>query len=236
MNRFYDEKQLGFTLAEVLITLGIIGVVAALTMPSLIQNHRKQVVETRLAKFYSVINQAIKLSEVENGPMKYWDKLNLTPIRDEEGNFTGSYESENIEQWFDKYLKKYMQTVKTEKANTSEDQLKVYFPDGSLLLFSANSWLFYPEAKNYDIVEKSDNSIVRINEDCGKKYFTFGIYIQQEGFGLAPYGVTLNLSDDDVRNDNSLGCKEDVTNERAYCTLLIARNGWKIPKDYPFKF
>ena len=33
----------GFTLAEVLITLGIIGVVAALTMPVLIENHKKQV-------------------------------------------------------------------------------------------------------------------------------------------------------------------------------------------------
>lgn len=33
----------GFTLAEVLVTLGIIGVVAALTMPTLIDNHRKAV-------------------------------------------------------------------------------------------------------------------------------------------------------------------------------------------------
>ena len=32
----------GFTLAEVLITLGIIGVVAALTLPSLITNYRKK--------------------------------------------------------------------------------------------------------------------------------------------------------------------------------------------------
>lgn len=46
-------KNYGFTLAEVLITLGIIGIVAALAMPSLIQNHRKQVIETRLAKFAS---------------------------------------------------------------------------------------------------------------------------------------------------------------------------------------
>ena len=50
-----------FTLAEVLITLGIIGIVVALTLPTLIQNHRNQVVETRLKKFYSTINQAITL-------------------------------------------------------------------------------------------------------------------------------------------------------------------------------
>ena len=35
------KKIFGFTLAEVLITLGIIGVVAAMTLPTLIQNYKK---------------------------------------------------------------------------------------------------------------------------------------------------------------------------------------------------
>ena len=54
-----NSRKIAFTLAEVLITLGIIGVVAALTIPTLMANQRKKVVETRLAKFYSSINQAI---------------------------------------------------------------------------------------------------------------------------------------------------------------------------------
>ena len=37
-------KKFGFTLAEVLITLGVLGVVAAVTMPTLIQKHKEQVV------------------------------------------------------------------------------------------------------------------------------------------------------------------------------------------------
>ena len=41
-------KKFAFTLAEVLITLGIIGIVAALTMPVLIEHHQKQVIETKL--------------------------------------------------------------------------------------------------------------------------------------------------------------------------------------------
>ena len=56
-------KIQGFTLAEVLITLGIIGVVAAMTLPALIQKNNNKVVETRLEKFYSGINQAIMLAE-----------------------------------------------------------------------------------------------------------------------------------------------------------------------------
>ena len=39
------SSLIGFTLAEVLIVLGIIGVVAALTMPSLISNYQKKIIQ-----------------------------------------------------------------------------------------------------------------------------------------------------------------------------------------------
>ena len=51
-----------FTLAEVLITLGIIGVVAAMTLPVLISNHRKQVYVTQLKKSVSTLEQAFHLA------------------------------------------------------------------------------------------------------------------------------------------------------------------------------
>ncbi len=61
-----------FTLAEVLITLGIIGVVAALTMPSLIQNHREKVTVTRLKKVYSILSQAYMSASSENIDITEW--------------------------------------------------------------------------------------------------------------------------------------------------------------------
>lgn len=45
-----QAARLGFTLAEVLITLGIIGVVAALTLPALIQNYQKKATATSVKK------------------------------------------------------------------------------------------------------------------------------------------------------------------------------------------
>ena len=60
-------KKAAFTLAEVLITLGIIGVVAALTLPTLIQNHQKQVYVTQLKKAYSTLNNAINKMAVDEG-------------------------------------------------------------------------------------------------------------------------------------------------------------------------
>jgi prepilin-type N-terminal cleavage/methylation domain-containing protein len=51
-------KKQGFTLAEVLITLGIIGVVAALTLPSLISNTADAEIGPKLAKAVSMFEQA----------------------------------------------------------------------------------------------------------------------------------------------------------------------------------
>lgn len=47
----------GFTLAEVLITLGIIGIVAAMTLPSLLNNTQNKQLETSLKKSYSALGQ-----------------------------------------------------------------------------------------------------------------------------------------------------------------------------------
>lgn len=53
-------KKKGFTLAEVLVTLGIIGVVSALTVPTLMKNHQKKVFVTQFRKAYSEISQAVE--------------------------------------------------------------------------------------------------------------------------------------------------------------------------------
>ena len=56
----------GFTLAEVLITLAIIGVVAALTIPSVILNTNQTEYKTALKKAVSVLNQATSLELATN--------------------------------------------------------------------------------------------------------------------------------------------------------------------------
>ncbi len=53
----------GFTLAEVLITLGIIGVVAAMTIPGLMSAHKAKVLQTQYLKSYSIVQQLIRRME-----------------------------------------------------------------------------------------------------------------------------------------------------------------------------
>ena len=67
-----DKKKIGFTLAEVLITLGIIGVVAALTIPTLVRNYNEYVTVNKVKKFYSTMNKAYQRSMVDNGRADEW--------------------------------------------------------------------------------------------------------------------------------------------------------------------
>ncbi len=65
-----------FTLAEVLITLAIIGVVAAISIPSVISNSQQQEFKTGLRKAVSVLNQAITMNMALDGETPY-DNANL---------------------------------------------------------------------------------------------------------------------------------------------------------------
>ncbi len=65
--RGYKNQYAGFTLAEVLITLGIIGVVAAMTIPTLISKYRHKEYETRFKKANSMLAQATSDLPIEYG-------------------------------------------------------------------------------------------------------------------------------------------------------------------------
>ena len=66
-------RRAAFTLAEVLITLGIIGVVASLTLPSVIHQYRKKALETQFKTAYSFINQAIVMTKQDLGSNSLFD-------------------------------------------------------------------------------------------------------------------------------------------------------------------
>lgn len=81
-------KNYAFTLAEVLITLGIIGVVAAMTIPSLIQNNRAARLRTQFLKSYSTIMQIYRIMQNDN-----------------ENSSNSEYEHGTFYKNFSKYLK-----------------------------------------------------------------------------------------------------------------------------------
>ena len=66
-----SNKKKGFTLAEVLITLGIIGIVAAMTMPALIGSAKKRETVSKLQKSYNVLSQLVIRAQEDNGPVSF---------------------------------------------------------------------------------------------------------------------------------------------------------------------
>ena len=69
------KKKIAFTLAEVLITLGIIGIVAAMTIPTLISNYQEKVLENHFKKSYAMLNQALLSAQSQFGylPRCYYE-------------------------------------------------------------------------------------------------------------------------------------------------------------------
>jgi len=65
----------GFTLAEILITLAVIGIVATLTLPNLLQNYRERVYTTQLQRAYNSISNALVTHMAEENAESLGDTL-----------------------------------------------------------------------------------------------------------------------------------------------------------------
>lgn len=66
------QLNTAFTLAEVLITLGIIGIVAALTIPNLVASYQEKVLVTQFQETYSQLSQAYISAAKDNGTADTW--------------------------------------------------------------------------------------------------------------------------------------------------------------------
>ncbi len=127
--QFADRRKTAFTLAEVLITLGIIGVVAAMTLPSLIQKHQERVTVNKVKKFYSVISQAQLLAIKDHGYLDEWD-------------VPDTHTKESAEK-FMSYLKPYLKIAKD--CGTSSGCLQ----NGTIKLLKGNNWVNYDSNNAY---------------------------------------------------------------------------------------
>ena len=227
-----NSRKIAFTLAEVLITLGIIGVVAAMTLPTLMANHRKKVVETKLEKIYSVMNQAINLTNAEYGDVTNW-------IIDCGSSNSPTCSIDEAENWFNSTIGKHLETLKTGKTkNKTDDILLIYLKDGSIL--GVTNYI-------YDMVFYVNSDAIS-NKQSGKNYFLFRfnpILLSHQNNEEAqkdlkyslkptfePYSNYWNGTREQLIDGHSFSCAQN----HAFCAKLIQYDGWKISKDYPVKF
>ena len=109
-----------------------------MTLPSIIQKQNQKEATSRLKKFYSVMSQAIMLSEVDNGPVQYWDKPDQ--IFEEDGSFNTAQNDKRAEVFYDKYLAKYLKiTSRDYLREDSRFRFYTKFPDGSMAWYGNGS-------------------------------------------------------------------------------------------------
>lgn len=75
--KFIQKKVRAFSVAEVLITLSIIAIVALFTVPTLYKKYQEKITVVKLQKFYSTLNTAVSTAIKKNGNPKYWGTDNF---------------------------------------------------------------------------------------------------------------------------------------------------------------
>jgi len=204
-----------FTLAEVLITLGIIGVVAAMTMPSLMQNYKRQQATARIKKFVSVINQALISAENDLGAREDW-------VIGEMDNSDSAYNFLNT------YIKPYIKSADVEKRTLfGSNMATLRFVDGSQMSVKIGACydIWYDINGEKGPNEKGRDIFVFILCKNGGCNFNSN---QVRGFYCAPTGEQFPTHGQLIDN-----CKNYRTDGGNYCTILLEQNGYEFPKDYP---
>ena len=124
-------------MAEVLITLGIIGIIAAMTLPQLIKNYKQHEIEVRLQKSYSMISQAFLSAQAKHGEINDWPEWDnaeqiLTNYIVPEFTFVKNYKTEG----------KYGNNICFEKgyfSGSSDDRIEMNWASSANLFY--NNWL-----------------------------------------------------------------------------------------------
>ena len=235
-------KRVAFTLAEVLITLGIIGVVAALTIPSIVAHYKKQEVTTKLKTVESLFTQMLNFSIVENGDPQNWD------LGASYGVDAGSGNAEKTliritEKYFLPYLKtsNYYGYVSLKDAGYPVH----YKADGSL-----QKWNLESSDAKYCIIELANGMTTFLRMDYSNEYTMVDLIIYVDINGKkAPniWGRDTFEADIDVRKGKFYWSgaqygygreklKNFCADKYAYvCGALIWLDGYEIKPDYPIK-
>lgn len=222
----FSSYKSGFTLAEVLITLGVIGIVAAMTLPIIVGKYQKQVTVSKLQKFYTELNQAIERSEVDHEDYEYWPK---PPVIDKDV-------------YFDEYWKPYLKVFRVCKtykdcgykknnpwitrANinstwtiTTLSRTCFYLDNGTFMIMR------YPSLTRPDIFD----ILIDINGSKGPNKYGYDVFIMQKSSAkgtkaFVPYGYGSNYNYSIRTNE----CK----NIGGFCLYKIMEDGWQIRSDY----
>lgn len=243
------KKRNAFTLAEVLITLGIIGIVAAMTLPIIVEDYRKKATAEALRKSYAELNQVLTMAISDYGDMQNWDYQSAA----------------EISQWVQKYIKPYVKYTKAGECKDNKSskclgvpvvgqlgggtKLSGYMVAPYVIVKSggaSTAWAFY-KYNAYSEVRVHVYLKVPYKQRGvkGRNVFTFVLYPSGKPM-FVPFGIETRPKIAQVSRDALLkgpiragGCFKESGGPDYYgpgdgCGAVIMMDGWKISDDYPW--
>ena len=245
-NANHPKEKAAFTLAEVLITLGIIGVVAAMTLPTLINNYQKKETISKLKKVYAILGNTTSMAMAEYGDTVTWELPNNL-----------SWESSKA--FAEKYMIPYLKVARTCENNNEAGcsypitrlngqsfnnyneytkSYRFYLVDGTFICIAANNVSSYHD-KLVQIIfdingQKNPNKV-------GKDVFFLEYFIKPADSNLPAHEYTgriLPANLDYKSRSTILGsghtdfCHKNRDGKG--CLAVIFIDGWEIKNDYPW--
>lgn len=216
----------GFTLAEVLITIGIIGIVAAMTIPTLINFYQNKIITIKLKQTYSILTQALSLAKGESGEPHCWDYANFTKL----------------------YLKPYLKVLDDSDITDGGSVIHIYCRDGVTLCDGYGGFLSSDKILlNNGVligVNRLDNGVTIIvdidgklsKNIYGKDVFMFSF---DPDHGLEPYGLGMvaggGIQDKNILYNYLLNREyRSCLQKGIFCAAIIMLDGWEISPNYKF--
>lgn len=238
-------KKAGFTLAEVLITLGILGVVIAMTLPTVVGKYKKQATISQLKKAYTVLSQMVLQAQEDNGGAYFStsDTVNVDAVK----------------AFFEQYWLPYFNnpTVSKEgklpygidltykKMNGSQvgTAIRTYYSAGRVFFTTLDGTTYFVLMMTWEQKYDDDGNLIsqtakysssqtvyvdlngiKPPNTIGKDVFIFQVFFDKNI--VRPFGYDKTQAQ--INNDCSLN---GVGN---YCAAKIINDGWEMKKDYPW--
>lgn len=231
----------GFTLAEVLITLGIIGIVAAITIPTLIMKQEKAVILSQLKKSYAMLQTMYASAIQENGPIDSWGW-------DTAQNYDDTTLDRVVQEIFAPSLKvaKYCDAV-TNVANDQcwaigtykdGDVFNIWGSNAALLLDDGSSVCFQsfqPNAARLILYITTDVNGFKGPNTMGKDRFYFVVDTGTTNGKLAPWGTgqVFPPDRDACWNTGAYTGGAGGAGNGWFCSYtIIVYDNWQIAGDY----
>ena len=199
-----------FTLAEVLITLGIIGIVAAITLPNLIANYQKKVYVTRLKKAVNITQNACKMALADDEVSDFSDTRLFKA-------FASDATSED-----NTILKNYFNTDSFGKVHGGTNY------SGSMTDVEGHIYLLLNDGTNFYLLSHTDLSILDVIIDVNGYKKLPNI----EGRDIFRFGIDDNCKYYISEVDRDRDCSEDINDGHVAaapsCFQKIVKDNWEM--------